>query len=343
MGISTTIKTSSLKPIITKFVKKAVRPRDKNFRNHVYIFFICCGISLFIWFLIKMSDDYVAGIGMRIEYTNPPADKVMTRADNIVIIRMRANGGDLFSAKYISARKKLEVNISQADIRKGRYFDRYYLLTSQLRNQLSQRFDFAHDIISLSPDTLFLNFEEIITRAIPVKPGLTLNCKPQFQVYDSLVIIPPEIMVSGPANIIDTLTSIRTQARTLNDLDGNTEVTLPLLLPLESKKINYSAEKVKAIVSVEAFTESVITLPVSSTSNDSGTRIRTFPEQVEVVYQVAIKDFKLVKPEMFTLTVTYDPEKDKNRNLLKVKVDKAPDFVRINRITPDRVEYIIQK
>ena len=329
--------------MIRRFIRKTIKPRDRNFRSHLYIFLICCGISLFIWFLIKMSDEYVADIDVRIDYTGVPANKAMTGADRMVMIRVRANGGDLFSAKYLSGRKRIEVNLSQADLRKGRFFDRYYLLSGQFRNQLSQRFEFAHDIIAIAPDTLFLIFEEIITRAIPVKPQLEISCKPQYQVHDSLMLTPSEVMVSGPANIVDTITFIRTAKRVLREIDENTEISLPLLLPVENKKVMYSARKVEASIRIEEFTESVITVPVSSNSGDSGERIRTFPEQVEVVYQVAIRDFKLVRPEMFSLSVSYDPEKDRDRKLLKVKVDKSPEFIRISRINPDRVEYIIQK
>ncbi|MBE9483860.1 MAG: hypothetical protein IMY74_03380, partial [Bacteroidetes bacterium] len=67
------------------------------------------------------------------------------------------------------------------------------------------------------------------------------------------------------------------------------------------------------------------------------------PEEVQLTYRVAIKDYQRVIPEMFTLSVTYDPEKDKGKNFLKVHIERKPDFVRVNRIHPEKVEFIIRK
>ena len=332
-----------MNPRLNNLINRAKHSRDKNFRNHLYIFLICCGISLFIWFLIKMSDDYVGEIHIPLKYTNSPADKLLTKADNEISIRLHATGGDLFSAKFLSGRKTLDVNLSRLDVKKNRYFDNYYILSSQLRNQLSQRFDFAFTGFSISPDTLFLDFEEIISKSLPVIHELEIICKPQYQIYDSVKLMPSSIMVSGPASIIDTLSSISTVSKTLQSLDKTTEIRLPLVLPFNDSKVKFSETEVNVIINIEAFTESSINLNVNSLSDDSGINIQTFPEVVQLTYQVAIKDYQRVKPEMFALSVTYDPEKDKGKNFLKVHIEQQPDFIRISRIHPDKVEFIIRK
>ncbi|HSG67354.1 MAG TPA: hypothetical protein VK994_01510, partial [Bacteroidales bacterium] len=87
---------------LIELVRKALDPRDKRFRNHLYIFLICCVISLFIWFLIKMSDEYVAEVSMPVKYDNIPSQKLLVRADNQINIKIRAKGGDIFSVKFLS-------------------------------------------------------------------------------------------------------------------------------------------------------------------------------------------------------------------------------------------------
>ncbi len=332
-----------MNPWLNNLINRAKYSRDKNFRNHLYIFLICCGISLFIWFLIKMSDDYVGEIRIPLKYTSIPADKLLTEADDEISIRLHATGGDLFSAKFLSGRGTLDINLSRMDLKKDRYFDNYYILSSQLRNQLSQRFDFAFTGFSISPDTLFLDFEEIISKSIPVIHDLEIICEPQYQIYDSVKIIPSSIMVSGPASVIDTLSSISTVGKTLQNLNKTIEIRLPLVLPFNDSKVKFSKTEVNAIINIEAFTESSISLGVNSLSDDSGISIQTFPEEVQLTYRVAIKDYQRVIPEMFTLSVTYDPEKDKGKNFLKVHIEQKPDFVRVSRIHPEKVEFIIRK
>ncbi|NQT76422.1 MAG: hypothetical protein HQ565_01825 [Bacteroidetes bacterium] len=332
-----------MKPWLTALLSRARNPRDKDFRNHLYIFLICVGISLFIWFLIKMSDEYVADINVPIDYQNIPQDMQLNYADGHITARLRANGGDLFSVKVFSSSKAIMVNFKAVDLKKSRYFDKYYILSSQLRNQISKRFDFDHSILSLYPDTLFLDFEEIITKTIPVLSMLEISCKPQYQIYDSLRLIPSEIMISGPSSIIDTLSYIFTEARSFTNLDRSTETAVSLVLPFTDDKISYSETVVKALIDIEEFTESTIELPIHGFSDDSDIRIRTFPENVHITYQVALKDYKLVQADMFFMSAFYDPEKDKEKNFLKIETDKSPAFIRITRISPEKVEFILQK
>lgn len=329
---------------LNNLVDRAKNPRDKNFRNHVYIFLICCGISLFIWFLIKMTDDYVSDIRIPVVYTDIPADKQLNNSGDRLTVKIRANGSDLFSAKYFSGGGRIYVNLSQADIKRSRYFDRNYLLTDRLFPQVTERFDFDHTLISISPDTIFLQLEDIISRKLKVNPQLNIKFKEQYMLYDSIVISPSEIMVSGPSSIVDTLEYIMTQERNLDNLDKTMEISVPVVYPVQNNVVRYSEEEIILIIPVEQFTESALELPVKGISDDSGINtIRTFPETVQLVYQVALKDYQLVKPEMFALSAEYDPQKDREKTFLKVKVDKSPGFVRITRIQPDKVEYIIQK
>lgn len=332
-----------MKSTLTGLISRARNPRDKDFRNHLYIFLICVGISLFIWFLIKMSDEYVADINIPIDFQNIPKDMQLNDADGHITARLRAKGGDLFSVKVFSSSKAIRVNLKAADLKKSRYFDKYYILTSQLRNQVSNRFNFDHNILLLYPDTLFLDFEEIITRTIPVQSRLEISCKPQYHIYDSLRLIPSEIMVSGPSTIIDTLSFIFTEAKSFTDLDRSTETAISLILPFTDDKISYSETVVKALIDIEEFTESTIELPIHGLSDDTGIRIRTFPENVHITYQVALKDYNLVQADMFFMSAFYDPEKDKEKNFLKVRMDKSPDFIRITRLNPEKVEFILQK
>jgi len=290
-----------------------------------------------------MSDEYVSELKFPVEYTNEPSDKLLTRANDNISVRLRAKGGDIFSLKFFSGRDPIKVNLRQAEIKKSRYFDKYYVNTNAITEVLSKSFDFPHDIISIDPDTLFLEFEDIITKSLPVRPVIDINCKAQFQVYDSLVIIPDIINVSGPSSIIDTLEFIYSESKSFSDVDKNLETMIPLSFPVLDDKISYSENEVKLIIPIEKYTESSIDLPVFGSSNESGSSVKTFPETVQLTYQVAIKDYNLVKADMFHLSVIYDSEKDKTKSFLKVKVDKSPDFIKITRINPDRLEFLIQK
>lgn len=291
-----------------------------------------------------MSDDYVTDIRIPLTYTNVPADKQLNNKGDKLTVRIRANGSDLFSVKYFSRKHKITVNLRQADLRRSRYFDKYFFLTQQFSYDISNRYEFDHTLISISPDTIYLDMEEVISRRLPVKANVDLEFKPQYMLYDSISVNPPEIMVSGPASIVDTLSVIYTKKQRFSEISSNKKAVIPIILPVKDKTVRYSESEVELNIVVEQFTESSIELPVNGINNDSGiSSIRTFPETVEVTYRVALKDYPLVKPEMFRLTASFNPEKDRGKTFLKVRAEKQPEFVHITRIEPDKVEFIIQK
>ncbi|HSG67186.1 MAG TPA: CdaR family protein, partial [Bacteroidales bacterium] len=244
---------------------------------------------------------------------------------------------------FLSGSKNLTLNIGQAEIKRSRYFDRYYLLTSNLYNLISGKFDFGHSLVSVSPDTLFLDFEEVMSKKLPVKLDLTYTCKPQYQVYDSIRVIPDSINISGPSSMLDSIQSISSVATVLKDLDRNIESAVALKLPLKDERISYSANQVNVIIPVEKYTESTIEIPIAGLTTEAESTIRTFPEMVQITYQVAIKDFNLVRNDMFLATAAFDPVRDKGKNFIKVSIDRSPEFVRIVRVQPDKVEFLLQK
>jgi hypothetical protein len=328
---------------LTEWIEKARNPRDKSFRNSLYIFLICCVISLFIWFLIKMSDEYVAEVSVPVSYQNAPDNKILTQADKHISVRLSAKGSDVISAKYFSTYTPLNINLTQAELKKSRYFDRYYILTEQFKNQFSNRFNFSHTLLGLYPDTLYMSFEEIISKTLPVKARLEISCKPQYQVYDSITVDPAIISIKGPASMIDTLTSVGTEIIQFSNIDHSIETSARINLPLEDDRVILSHRNIKISIPVEEFTESVIELPVRAVSADPGQHIKTFPETAKVTYKVALRDYARVNPDMFSLTVVYNPEKDRLKNFLKINIAEKPDYVKISRITPDKVEFLIQK
>ena len=332
-----------MKNRLIALVQKTIIAKDKDFRNHLYIFLICVGISLFIWFLIKMSDQYVTEMNMSLEYKNLPTHKLLVKADDRVQVKFRAKGGDIFSVKYLSGRKKLDVDLNKAEIKKSRYFDRYYMISSELEGKITENLSFSHSIVSVTPDTLFFDFEEIASKTVTIVPALTYNFKTQYEAYDSMSISPLDITVSGPASLLDTLTYIKTVPTTFEDLDNNLEAKVSLDLPLNDDRVQYSAREVDVFLPVEKYTESTIDLPITGISGEPGSIIRTFPETVQLTYRVALKDFNSVRPDMFTITATYNPERDNGRNFIRVNLVQSPAFIRVNRIQPDKVEFLIQK
>ncbi len=71
--------------------------------------------------------------------------------------------------------------------------------------------------------------------------------------------------------------------------------------------------------------------------------IKTFPEKVKITYFVALIDYNRVDHEMFKAQVNIPVIGKLTPGKLKVNIVQFPSFVKIRKIVPDKVEYIILK
>jgi hypothetical protein len=92
---------------------------------------------------------------------------------------------------------------------------------------------------------------------------------------------------------------------------------------------------------VERYTELSVLVPIKFYSSDSLVDVRLYPESVEVLVDVALKDYKSIKPHMFTASVEYTG--DVSQDLLSVGLSKFPSTVRIKKVIPEQVQYVIIK
>ena len=69
--------------------------------------------------------------------------------------------------------------------------------------------------------------------------------------------------------------------------------------------------------------------------------MKIFPEKVQITYIVGFSDFDRVSEQMFAARVDY--LKRDNGNRLSVEITRHPDFVKILKQDPSKVEYLIRK
>ncbi len=333
-----------MKSSIVGLIKQAKRPRDIKFRNQLYVFLMCLGISVFIWFFIKLSQEYVTNVNFSVIYTNLPQNKVISdNPDNEIKLNIKSKGIDLFTLKYLTLRNPVNIDFRYIHIRKNTENDFNYILTNQLRQQVISQLDPSDHLLDIKPDTLFFKLENVISKQLKIIPNLILEFKKQYLLYDSVNVDPPYITIKGPVSMIDTLTRVYTKKKVLSNLNKNISVTLKIDKPLMNKKVNYSSEKVDVFIPVEKFTEATIQLPIDILSDNPDLKIKTFPEKISVTYIVAIKDYQRVDPKMFRLISELPQIRNGKQKKLKVNISQFPPFIKIIKIEPVEADYIILK
>jgi len=331
-----------LKLDFLEWIGRAAKPRDEKFRNRFYVFLVCLFISVFIWILIKLSAEFYTTLHYPIVYTSVPNNILLVNnTDSVVSLRMKSGGFNLFLLKYLKRKKPVFIDLGNIRLTKYDGVYRARIITSRHVKDLIRQLSITDEIVSVEPDTLYFDFEEIVSKKVPVYTNLELEVRKPYLLYDSLRTIPDSIVISGLREEIMGINQVFTEEKSLNDVNESQTVKLKLLYPESPGNMKFSDQEVEVRISLEKFTEDVLELPVKVVSGNKY-QLKIYPDKVSVTYMVALKDFKRVTPEMFSATVSY-PGNDNGDGKLDVKITNSPHFVKISRINPEKVEYIILK
>jgi hypothetical protein len=315
-----------------------------KFRKKLSVFLLCLLLSLSMWLFIKLTRDYTVDFHFAIGYKHYPKNLVLTEApDSILVVGVNAKGFELISAKYLHGSRNLMVDFKDVRIRHNQNGYYAHIATSQLMPQISQQLPAARKIEFVSPDTISIHFTNAYRRKVAVKLNLNTSFRKQYQLYDRVQIKPDSVYVTASRTVLDTLKSIATKYASKKNLNENQRFRVPLTLPLKPGQMRVSSDTIEVFIPVEKFTEATISVPVTTIQTSSSYVLKTFPDKCTVTCLVPLRDFKNVDADLFSLVVSFDPAKIADRKKLEVKVAKSPARVRVIKVEPEEVEFIILK
>ncbi len=312
-------------------------------RKNLFVFFICILISSIVWSFIKLSKDYRYEIMFPLHFSQIPKDKVLvSNTDTILRVTVASTGYKLLVRELKNPDIAIDVNLSDVDLKKSGNIYETSLMTSNLSEKVLQNID-KLKLVSVYPSSINLVFEDAVTKKVPVKPLIDASFAKQFDYYGKVMVYPDSIYVKGAKKDIGNISEIETENLVFSDLSSTKFFTASLKKTKGLKEVLYSENYVKIVLPVAKYTEAKITLPLTFNSDGRKEKLLTFPSKVNVYYYVALKDYIKTDTSMFKVGVDFERALTGEVNKIKVDVIKSPPYVKILRIEPDRVEYIIQK
>lgn len=327
---------------LNELIRSAKEPKDENFRNRIYVFLVCLGISVFLWFLIVLSKNYYGTVEYPIVYKNIPNGLVLSnKPDTLLSFRVTSGGFELAILKYLTRKKPIEVDLRDLKLRK--VDDEKYIAlinTSDFSSGILNRLNLSEKMVSVSPETIEINFESLARKMVRVIPDLSLEFEKMYQLVDSVRVSPDSVEIAGSMDEIRRINSISTVRKNITGINRNISFKIPLDKSALSRGMNVYPEEVSINIVVEKFTEADIKVPITAVENDT-MRIKTFPDDVKITYLVSLKNFNRVDTNMFLVSV--DLSDRNNPGKLKVKIVNYPPFIKITKVNPEKVEYLVFK
>ena len=325
-----------------KKLKKAGSGFTKKFR--ALIFLVCLVVSVFLWLIIKLSREYEVIIPFSFTLSNIPAERVIeSRSDTMLFLTVRTAGFNILYERYIKKHDPLVLNLKYFRNMHKNGSQEIEFPTVDYTEFLSAQLKFRNQITAVSPEKITIKLNKLFRKKVPVIPLLDVTYADQFMLYGKVKTEPDSVTVGGPKGIIDTLSFVTTMKYNAAGLKENITAMLQVKPPSRNISVSVSAQQIKVIIAVEKYTEKEIEVPLIVMNKPMKLDIKTFPDKVKIYCFVALKDFDLVIPSMFSAQVDFNDAEKGTSNMLAVKVPEFPSNVKVTRFLPQRVEFIIMK
>ncbi|NCA85457.1 MAG: hypothetical protein EOM83_07775 [Clostridia bacterium] len=319
--------------------------RSDNYKYKTTVFVICLIISALIWSLIKLAEVNVARVNIPITYTNTPQGKILTsHIDTTLTIGIRDQGFVLVWLKYFANKKPLYISLADYRLRRNDNHFETTINTSRWAQDFLEQYNLSASVEYIHPDTLTFVFEKRVEKMVPVIPNIQFSYQNQYFSLDTLTLQPDSVLVSGLKNTIASITQVETVPTNFNNLSTSINEKIKLKKPADAATLLIEPQQVQATLMVEKFTEAEIEIPIEKVNPSILSKIKIFPETVTIRYLVSLDNYSKVTRDLFLATVDLSQINNRQENQkLLISLPESPQFVRVSRLEPEEVDFLIFK
>ncbi len=308
----------------------------KNRKFKLFLIFLLC--SAFAWFISKLSETYTNSTEFELYFENAPDSMLLGENPQTKILGTLRGTGFQFLG-YNLKKKRIKINLAQIQSKNGSYYIPKAYYKTQIENQLPS----AITLLEINGEEIALDLFKVEHKEVPVTSRVHLNMAQDYLIDGKLHIEPETIVIKGPNNEIDTITTVMTQKINVDDIHADFNIRVPLVLPATAKHTKFSSSFVHIAGQVARFSEKLVVVPIQVINLPEGLQIRTFPDKVTVVCQAKIDDLKKIGPSDFQVVADYGQRADENSNLLVVRLQKKPEGLHNVSLSETQIEFILKK
>lgn len=309
------------------------KTRSAGTSRNTAILLLCMGVAAFLWLLIKLSATYTSHVPVTLVYANLPEDKVAVRdlpAKSKVLVN--ATGFKLLMANFQLVNITLPITYRENNTA--------FLLARNLQNELAGDMPPGYQLISFSPDTIFLQFDVKATKKVPVRLLGEISYAKQFEGLAVPKLSPDSVTVSGPESVLDTLTHWPTELVKHTELKETKTGSVNLRKPTYSS-ITLSVDKADYEIGVESYTQITREIDIVLLNVPKNKNVTPYPKKVKVFVHVGLSNLDAARNASITATADFEEVNLKKDRFVGVKLSGYPDYMKISGFEPRNIEFIV--
>lgn len=297
------------------------------------------GLTALVWLAVAMSERREYSIPVKVEMTGFDVNRYAVLAiDSSLTLQVESTG---FNALFLSLRKK-PVTIQVEMNGKG---ERRSVAVSDLSELLSRQLSsYGIHHTGSQKDSLTVVLSARCCKTFrPNIEDVRINFADGYGLFGEPLLAPSEVTLYGPQEVLATIGELKVQPMEINDVHetGNYRVTLDTSWK-RLGDIYASVNTLTLNVPVERYVERDYSVPVIIEGVDTSLHLRLYPDHVVVRAWVVEENAASVTPDRFSVTADFR-DIQAGTAKLKLRLNQFPRDVRIRKLDPEEIEYIIIK
>ena len=317
------------------FSRLAIIIPKKNKQYSYLIFFL---ISCFFWSLNVLSKKHEETIIIDLKYVNMPKDKILqSNLSGHINVSVKASGFNLL-IHYLFNNDNLILDFNKANNKLLNKKNEFFWITSSLRKDIVSILPMETEIFHTSPERIFSFFIDKDKKTVPLKLKSKISLSKNMWYKSPIEIHPDSITVFASKEILDSVNFIETE---LLDID-NLEKSKIFYVNVDKKQnIETDIQQIKVMASIEPFIEDVFEQSISIRNLNKNLSLKIFPSKASVIFRIPRNKYELFNSKLSDLYV--DASLISKSSFLDVQISNLPDYVKVYKVEPERVEFLILK
>ncbi len=310
------------------------------------------GLTALVWLAMAMSERKEYNLPVKVKMTGFDTKRyAVVSADTLMMLQVESTGFNVFFLGLKKEPLTIEFDIKNEAVhrhsqRRDTVVDLFRTvavadLSTLLSDQLSA---FGVHYKSSGRDSLQLVLNERASKVFrPDLSNMKINFSEGFGLYGEPMVSPMEVTLYGSPEVLAAIGGVGVKPMTLTDVRETRTYRIPLDKAWKALGDVYASDDILTVnIPVNSYVEQHFIVPVTVDGVDTNQGLRLYPDRVTFHVWVAQDDFAAVSAERFSASVDYR-DISSGAQRLKLNVDRFPRNVRIRKIEPEEIEYVIIK
>lgn len=305
-------------------------------RKRILVLITCLLLAIAGWLFLALNNKYVYTAKTVLVYKNFPQKKAFhpLQSDTVDLL-VEGTGWQLLFARLRVSPPSISISLDKLN-------NRNYILFSEQLYSVNNQLETSQKIISVRPDTLYFDFSKRTVKRVPVKLVSSLTFAKQFGISDDIEFTPDYVTVSGPQEELERIKEWKTDTLKLHNLQGPAVSRVAMRHNLQ-KNVNIFPGSVEVKLPVDEFTEKTLEVPLKILNNGEYYNVKLYPKKVKITFMVALSSYQQVNEDFIEASVDLNEWKLQKHDQLTVKLTRFPDYCKLVKLNPGKIDFMIEK